>query len=240
MGRRKVPVYSIVATDQRNARDGRYIEDLGRYYPLEQPARVRIEEDRVRYWLEQGAQPSDTVRSILSKRGLLLATHLKKKGASEPQIEEAVTEHREQWEEKGEEFKLTAEARRQKALEAERQRVKELEEEEARLRAEEEQRKKEKAEKEKAEAEAAEAAEEDEAEAATDEAETAATEEAEGAADTETAEAEEPDESAEAEAATDVAEDTTDEEEPDDADEAVADAEEADEDTDEADDEEEK
>ena len=105
MGRRKVPVFSIVATDQRNARDGRYIEDLGRYYPLEQPAKVSLEEDRVRYWLEQGAQPSDTVRSILSKRGLLLATHLKKKGASEPQIEEAVEEHREQRAGKDEEIR---------------------------------------------------------------------------------------------------------------------------------------
>lgn len=165
MGRRKVPVFSIVATDQRSARDGRYIEDLGRYHPLEQPARIRLNEDRIQYWLEQGAQPSDTVRSILSKRGLLLAHHLKKKGKSEPQIQEAVEAHRERWEEKGEEIKLTAEARRQQALEAERQRVKELEEEEARRRAEEAKRKKEEEEAQAAEAADAEAADAEAADA---------------------------------------------------------------------------
>ncbi|HEY5564801.1 MAG TPA: 30S ribosomal protein S16, partial [Rhodothermia bacterium] len=60
MGRRKAPVYAIVATDSRSPRDGRYIEDLGRYYPVKQPAEVSFDADRVNYWLDQGAQPSDT------------------------------------------------------------------------------------------------------------------------------------------------------------------------------------
>mgnify|MGYP001365052956 CR=1 FL=1 len=225
MGRRKVPVYSIVATDSRSPRDGRYIEDLGRYYPLEQPAEVRVNEERVLYWLEQGAQPSDTVRSILRKRGLLLATHLKKKGKSEPQIEEAVAEHRAHWAEKEEQnVKLTAEARRQKALEAERQRIKELEEEEARRRAEARKKQEEEAaaaeeaaaeeaaaeeaaaeeaEAPAAEAEDAEAATAETAEAEEAEAEEAEAEEAEAASDEATAEAAEEDESADEQTAED-------------------------------------
>ena len=70
----------IVAADQRDARDGRYIEDIGRYYPLHEPAEVWLDEERSLYWLENGAQPSDTVRSILHRRGLMLHHHLKKKG----------------------------------------------------------------------------------------------------------------------------------------------------------------
>ena len=170
MGRKKIPVFSIVATDQRNARDGRYIEDLGRYYPLEQPAEVQLDEERVIYWLNQGAQPSDTVRSLLRKRGVLLRRTLELNGESEEDIETAVADHLERMAEKGDEIKRTADMRRQKALEAERERAKELEEE-ARRKAEEERKAKEEAErkaKEEAEAKAAEeaAAEEEEAEEA--------------------------------------------------------------------------
>lgn len=172
MGRKKIPVFSIVATDSRNARDGRYIEDLGRYYPLEQPATVQVDEERVLYWLENGAQPSDTVRSLISKRGLMLHHHLKKKGKSPEEIAEAVDAHIQRLEEKGEDVKMTAEMRRAQALEEERQRAAELEEE--RRKAEEERRKAEEEAKAKAEAEAkakaeAEAAEEAAAEEADDE-----------------------------------------------------------------------
>lgn len=162
LGRKKIPVFSIVATDSRNARDGRYIEDLGRYYPLEQPATVKVDEERVLYWLDNGAQPSDTVRSILSKLGVMLHHHLKKQGKSPEQIAEAVDEHIERLEEKGQDVKMTAEMRRQQALEEERKRAAELEEkrrkEEERRKAEAEAAKK-KAEEEKAAQEAAEAEE---------------------------------------------------------------------------------
>jgi small subunit ribosomal protein S16 len=201
MGRKKIPVFSIVATDSRNARDGRYIEDLGRYYPLKQPAEVKIDQERVIYWLNQGAQPSDTVRSILSKRGILLRRHLQQKGKSEDEIAEAVEAHLEQVAERGGEIKMTAEMRRQKALEEERARAKELEEE-ARKRAEEERKAKEEAEKKAAEeAKAKEEAAKEQAakeEAAKEE---AAEEEAGEAADEEAA----------AEAADEAAEDTADE-----------------------------
>lgn len=134
IGRKKIPVYSIIATDSRNARDGRYIEDLGRYYPLRDPAEVQIEEDRALYWLENGAQPSDTVRSILRRRGLLLHHHLKKKGESPEAIEEAVQEFRERQMDSDEELKIAVESRGQDPLERERERAEEIDEE-ARLRA---------------------------------------------------------------------------------------------------------
>jgi len=134
IGRKKIPVYSIVAADQRNARDGRYIEDIGRYFPLREPAGVRLEEDRALYWLESGAQPSDTVRSILRRRGLLLHHHLKKKGESPGEIESAVEEFRERMAEQGEEVKIAVGTRGQDPLERERERAEEIDEE-AQLRA---------------------------------------------------------------------------------------------------------
>ncbi len=134
IGRKKIPVYSIVAADQRNARDGRYIEDIGRYFPLREPAEVRLEEDRALYWLENGAQPSDTVRSILRRRGLLLHHHLKKKGEAPDKIEEAVEEFRERMAEQDEEVKIAVGTRGKDPLERERERAEEIDEE-ARLRA---------------------------------------------------------------------------------------------------------
>jgi small subunit ribosomal protein S16 len=179
IGRRKRPVWAVVAADNRRARDGRYIEDLGRYYPLEQPSRTELDEERVMHWLEQGAQPSDTVRSMLSKRGLMLAMDLRRQGKDPDEIREAVAEHREKHGEGDEDVALTAADRRQQALEAERERVAELEAEEERRRKEEEERKRREAEEEAA-AEAAEdeeaAADEESAEAADEEAEAAAAE----------------------------------------------------------------
>lgn len=135
IGRKKIPVYSIVAADSRNARDGRYIEDIGRYFPLREPAEVRLDEERALYWLDNGAQPSDTVRSILYRRGLLLQNHLKQKGESPDKIEQAVEEFRDRMAEKGEDLKIAVQPRGQDALEKERERAENLDEE-ARLRAE--------------------------------------------------------------------------------------------------------
>ncbi len=134
IGRKKIPVFSIVAADSRNARDGRYIEDLGRYYPLREPAEVRLDEERALYWLDNGAQPSDTVRSILYRRGLLLQNHLKQKGESPDVIEEQVAEFRERMAEEGDDLKMAVQPEGQDALEKERERAEELDED-ARLRA---------------------------------------------------------------------------------------------------------
>ncbi|MGA1494772.1 MAG: 30S ribosomal protein S16, partial [Rhodothermales bacterium] len=80
MGRKKRPVFAIVAADSRFPRDGRYIEDLGRYNPLDEPATLTLNPERCIYWLENGAQPSDTVRSLLSREGVMLALHMRRKG----------------------------------------------------------------------------------------------------------------------------------------------------------------
>jgi small subunit ribosomal protein S16 len=77
MGRRNRPYFRIVVADSRNRRDGRFIEQLGTYDPIKRENRVSLQEDRVMYWLEHGAQPSDTVKNILSKLGIMLKWHLR-------------------------------------------------------------------------------------------------------------------------------------------------------------------
>ena len=83
-GRKNYAFYSIVIADVRAPRDGRFTEKIGTYNPNTSPATVDLKFDRALYWLEVGAQPTDTVRSILSKEGVLPMKHLKggvKKGA---------------------------------------------------------------------------------------------------------------------------------------------------------------
>jgi small subunit ribosomal protein S16 len=135
MGRKARPIYSVVATDSRSPRDGRFIEDLGRYSPLQEPAAVSLNQERVLYWLGQGAQPTDTVRNLLSKEGLLLAHSLRRKGKTEEEIQTALQEHQARRAAKVGTVKLTAAQRRQQALEAERKRVAEQEAELAKQRA---------------------------------------------------------------------------------------------------------
>ncbi|AEN73764.1 30S ribosomal protein S16 [Rhodothermus marinus SG0.5JP17-172] len=170
LGRRNLPIFAIVVADARSPRDGRFIEDLGRYYPLHEPATVELKADRVIYWLERGAQPTETVRSILRREGLLLAMHLRRKGKSEEEIQQAVAEHRaRQYEKLMKKAKPTVAQLKQAALEEERRRAAELEAELARQQAEAEAKARAEAEQQaaaEAEAEAAEA----EAEAAESEA----------------------------------------------------------------------
>jgi len=91
-GRKKRPVYHIVVADSRSPRDGRIIEQIGRYDNVSEKKEVVINEDRVMYWLDSGAQPSDTVRKILRRQGLLYKRHLLKWGKSEEEIEAALQE----------------------------------------------------------------------------------------------------------------------------------------------------
>ena len=184
MGRRKAPVYALVATDARHPRDGRFIEDLGRYAPIKASAETAINTERVMYWLETGAQPSETVRSILSKEGVMLALHMKRKGASAADIEAAVATHREAVASKDGASESDRE-RRRKMLAAERERVAKEEAELAKKRAEEDA-------KAKADAEAAQkalAAEREAAEAAAAKAAAAAEAGAEAEAEASDAEA---------------------------------------------------
>lgn len=80
MGSKRKPFYRIVVADSRMPRDGRFIEEVGYYNPLTNPDEVRLEEDKIFEWLEKGAQPSDTVRSLLSKAGLMTRYHDAKYG----------------------------------------------------------------------------------------------------------------------------------------------------------------
>jgi small subunit ribosomal protein S16 len=69
-GAKKRPFYRIVAADVQCPRDGKFLENLGTYNPLNNPAEVSLKMDRVQYWIGQGAQPTDTVNSLLKKQGI--------------------------------------------------------------------------------------------------------------------------------------------------------------------------
>jgi len=71
MGAKKRPFYRLVIADARSPRDGRFIEQVGFYDPLTEPATVRIDEEKVVRWLAQGAQPSDAARTLLKREGVL-------------------------------------------------------------------------------------------------------------------------------------------------------------------------
>jgi len=75
-GRKKLALYDIVVADSRSPRDGKFIEKLGTYNPLTNPATIDIQDDRAFEWLMKGAQPSDTVGRMLSYRGILFRKHL--------------------------------------------------------------------------------------------------------------------------------------------------------------------
>lgn len=72
-GAKKRPFYRIVAADSESPRDGRFLERLGTYNPLHDPAQVILDTDRVKYWISQGATPSDTVKTILKREGVFAA-----------------------------------------------------------------------------------------------------------------------------------------------------------------------
>ena len=86
MGRKKMPIYKIVAADSRAPRDGRFIESVGIYNPNDNPVSIDLKEDRVFYWLKSGAQPTYTVKNLLSRKGVMLKLHLTKKGADAQKI----------------------------------------------------------------------------------------------------------------------------------------------------------
>jgi small subunit ribosomal protein S16 len=75
MGAHKAPFYRVVVADSRSPRDGRFIEEIGTYNPLTQPATVKLDEEKALKWLQSGAQASDTVRSLFSKAGIMKQFH---------------------------------------------------------------------------------------------------------------------------------------------------------------------
>ena len=88
MGKKKQPIYKVVAADSRSPRDGKFLESVGLYNPLTNPHTIDLKEDRVFYWLNNGAQPTDTVKSLLRQKGITLKKDLIKKGFSEEKIQE--------------------------------------------------------------------------------------------------------------------------------------------------------
>jgi len=94
-GRKKAPFYDIVVIDGRARRDGASIERVGFIDPMTSPKSINLNVDRALYWLGVGAQPTEVVREILSREGVLLRRHLGLKGHSEAEIEAAIITHRE-------------------------------------------------------------------------------------------------------------------------------------------------
>ena len=92
VGRKNAPMYRIVIADSKSPRDGKFIEVIGTYAPRQTEGALTVKADRANYWLDVGAQPSDTVRSLLRKVGVLKARHElriagKRKGAAVPLAE---------------------------------------------------------------------------------------------------------------------------------------------------------
>jgi small subunit ribosomal protein S16 len=88
MGKKKQPIYKVVAADSRSPRDGKFLEAVGLYNPLTNPHTIDLKEERIFYWLNNGAQPTDTVKSLLRQKGITLKKDLLKKGFSEEKIQD--------------------------------------------------------------------------------------------------------------------------------------------------------
>ncbi len=73
MGAKKSPFYRLVVADSRSPRDGKFIEEIGYYNPITEPAEIKIDAEKAKKWLSTGAQPSDTVRKLLKKSGIIEA-----------------------------------------------------------------------------------------------------------------------------------------------------------------------
>ena len=71
MGMKKMPFYRVVVADERAPRDGRFIEEIGYYNPMTEPATIKIDAEKAQTWLKNGAQPTDTARTLLKKSGII-------------------------------------------------------------------------------------------------------------------------------------------------------------------------
>ena len=81
LGAKKRPFYRVVVADSRSARDGRFIESIGKYHPLADPSLIEIDEERALGWLRKGAQPSEPVLNLLQKAGIWERFEAERKGA---------------------------------------------------------------------------------------------------------------------------------------------------------------
>ena len=71
MGQKKAPFYRVIVADERSPRDGKFIDEIGYYNPLRDPAEIKIDSDKATKWLNDGAQPTETVKSLLKKSGIV-------------------------------------------------------------------------------------------------------------------------------------------------------------------------
>ena len=71
MGAKKAPFYRVVVADSRSPRDGRFIEEVGFYDPMKEPVEIKLDAEKIQKWIGNGAQPTDTVRALLVKRGVI-------------------------------------------------------------------------------------------------------------------------------------------------------------------------
>ena len=71
MGAKKAPFYRVIVADSRSPRDGRFIEEIGYYNPLTEPAEIKIDAEKAKKWISKGAQPTETVKSLLKKSGIV-------------------------------------------------------------------------------------------------------------------------------------------------------------------------
>lgn len=121
-GRKKLAKFDVVVTDSRSPRDGKFIEKIGTYDPLTIPATIKLDEDRAFAWLMNGAQPSDTVKAMLSYRGVMLKRHLQigvVKGAiTQEQADQKLAEWKSQKEQKIESKKENVSKTKQEAAKA--------------------------------------------------------------------------------------------------------------------------
>ena len=96
VGRKKIPHYRIVVMDSRNRRDGVFLDKIGVYDPRHDPVHVEIAERKALEWLSRGASPSETVRSLLSRHGIMLRFDLMKRDTPSERVEEAVAKWKEE------------------------------------------------------------------------------------------------------------------------------------------------
>lgn len=71
LGAKKAPFYRVIVADSRSPRDGRFIEEIGYYNPLTEPAEIKIDAEKAKQWIANGAQPTETVKSLLKKSGIV-------------------------------------------------------------------------------------------------------------------------------------------------------------------------
>jgi len=90
MGKKKQPIYKMVAADSRSPRNGKFLEAVGFYNPLTNPHTLEVKEDRVMYWLNVGAEPTHTVKSLLRQKGLTLKKELLSKGLDEEKVKSEI------------------------------------------------------------------------------------------------------------------------------------------------------